>query len=219
MPNTEPAEELSPAESLALITRQQQRVNDDMAGAEPANLIVWGLAWAIGFLALWLTEAFSPAFAIPPDAAWPVFAAALFVAGVVSAGIGIWSGRGIKAGAEVSFSAKVYGFSWPLGLVAVTALGVGLIQAGMPEEVAALFFPSAYCLVVAMLYLAGAALWRATSMLVAGPWLLLVAAVAPFLGLPHNYLLMAVGGGGAFLAVGIAGWIVRRRQRRGVDRG
>ncbi len=209
----------SPAEMMALLQAQQRSTSGELGGPVPLILAAWGLAWLVGFLVLWVSGGGVPGVEIPAQTAFTLFATVLSLAVVASIGLGIWSSRGIKSGATSAFQGAVYGVSWSLSLIAAAVIGSGLIENGMSGELASLYFPSVMCLVVGVLYLAGAALWRAIPLLVAGPWLLLIAAVAPYLGAPNNNLLMAIGGGGAFLAVGIAAAVSNSRIRAAADAG
>jgi hypothetical protein len=81
----------------------------------------------------------------------------------------------------------------------------------MSPELASLYFPSAFSLMVGTLYLAGAALWHQKSQLVLGIILLVTGSVAPFFGAPTNNLVMALLGGGSLL-IAAALFAVRLRR-------
>lgn len=192
---------LTAEEALALAGRQQQRM--DAVHLRPVMLILiaWGIAWGVGFLAVWLSRADSPV--IAPGAAWAVFGSLLIAAVVVSAVAGGRIGRGVRGG-DGGFVGGVYGFSWAVAPVAITAMGVAFARAGAEPAVLDLFYPAAYSLVVGMLYIVGAALFRAVPMLFLGGWILLVGTVAPFFGTPTHYLVMSIAAGGGFLAGAVA---------------
>ncbi|RZU66561.1 hypothetical protein EV379_2923 [Microterricola gilva] len=208
----EPHEQDDAAEMLALITTQQRKVDQLMLRPIPWMLGIWGAAWLIGFLVLWSAYPDgNPAFTIPMAVAAPIFAVLIVGAIVASAIIGARLNRGVKG--ESNFAGAVYGISWSLCGMAFAALGVGLISNGMSQELASIFFPSAFSLMCGTLYLAGAALWRQVSMLVLGIIMLVVGAIAPFFGAPTNNLVMAVFGGGALLLSALV-FAVRLRQGR-----
>jgi hypothetical protein len=201
---------LDPAAMLALVEKQKRAV--DLAYLGPVGWLyaVWGVAWVVGFLLLWLAATIEW---IPLPLARIIFGGLILASIAVSAVVGIRIGRGIRGASD--FQGAVYGMSWTLLGIAFAALGAGLLQNGMSSELAALYFPSAYALMAGALYLAGAALWNERSQLVLGVVLLAVGAVAPFFGGPTNNLVMAIGGGGAFLlaAAYYAGRIARERRR------
>jgi hypothetical protein len=189
---------LDPAAMLALVEKQQRAV--DLAYLRPVCVLyaIWGIAWVVGFLLLWLA-ATTEWISLP--LARGIFGGLIIASIVVSAVVGIRIGRGIRGASD--FQGAVYGMSWTLLGIAFAALGVGLLQNGMSSELAALYFPSAYALMAGALYLSGAALWNERSQLTLGIILLAVGAVAPFFGGPANNLVMAFGGGGAFVAAAV----------------
>lgn len=202
---------LDPAEMLALAERQRRRV--DLAYIAPVAwlYLVWGVAWFVGFVLLWLGRVTDW---LPLSLAGSVFGVLLVASIVTSAIVGMRIGRGVRGG-STAFQGSVYGISWSLSGMAFAAVGVGLISNGMSQELAAIYFPSAYALMAGIMYLAGAALWNERSQLVLGCLLLVVGSVAPFFGLPANNLVMAIGGGGGFLVAAAHFGLVIRSVRRG----
>lgn len=199
---------LDPAAALALAERQQRAVG--LAFVKPVALLylVWGVSWLLGFLALWLAYVTDW---MPISAAGIAFGVLITAAIVTSSIVGSRIGRGVQGSSE--FQGIVYGLSWPLTGFAFAAVGVGLISQGLSTELASIYFPSAYALMVGILYLLGGALWIAKSQFVLGIVLLVVGSVAPFFGAPHNNLVMAIGGGGAFL-IGAAHFMLVLRKLR-----
>jgi len=210
-PDTDDAP-LDPAAMLALSERQQQRIANTAVGPVAWLLAVWGVAWTVGFLVFWsgYAESGSPVL-IPLGLAVPVFSACIVAAIVVSAVIGIRMNRGIRGSSN--FSGAVYGVSWSIGSIAVWLIGTALIKAGMPHDVAMLFFPAGYALMVGLLYIAGAAIWQDKGQLILGIWITAVGVGATFAGFPTNLFVMAVLGGGGFLAGAIAIPIALRVRR------
>jgi hypothetical protein len=194
---------LDPAAMLALAEHQQRAVGLSYAKPVAFMLLIWGIAWLVGFLLLWSGyDGGNPWFTIPlPTAGW-IFGALIIISIVVSGIVGTRIGRGVRGASD--FQGAVYGISWSLTGIAFASLGVGLVNNGMSPELASIYFPSAYALMAGVMYLAGAALWGVRSQLVLGALLLLMGSVAPFFGAPTNNLVMAIGGGGGFLAA--AGW-------------
>lgn len=206
---------LDPAAMLALSEREQQRIAIAFVRPVAWLLAVWGVAWTIGFLVFWAgyPESGAPVL-VPLGIAAPVFGVCIAAAIVVSAVIGARMNRGIRGSSN--FSGGVYGASWTIGSVAVWLIGTALIKAGMPHDVAMLFFPAGYALMVGLLYIAGAAIWQAKEQLVLGSWIMAVGVGATFAGFPTNLLVMGVLGGGGFLVGAIAiPLILRARGRRG----
>ncbi|WP_243696165.1 hypothetical protein [Labedella phragmitis] len=187
---------MSAAQMLELSRAQQQRVADFFETPTLIIVATWGVAWFVGFLALWLGRPAS-VLPIPGDIAGTAFAVLMIVGVVTSVVVGSRTGAGVKG--RERFEGAVYGISWGAACTAVPVLGGALQRAGMTTDVAALFYPAAYCIVIGTLYLVGAALWQDRSMIVVGAWILLVGVVAPYFGAPASYLVMSLAGGGAFL--------------------
>ena len=190
---------------LALLTDQQRRVTAKMGGFVPVIMAAWGGAWLVGFGALWLIDGLRPVFSIPVALAVGIFIAVMVLAIGLSIWLGVRSGRGVKSGGGSDFAGTVYGVTWSVGSIAIGAIGGALIQNGLSPELANLFYPSVFIFFVGVMYVMAAAIWRAVPSLIAGGWLLLLAAVAPFLGYPWHYLLFALAGGLGFLVFAVVG--------------
>jgi hypothetical protein len=203
---------LPPEQMLALLEAQQRKVDRELLGPIPWLFGIWGVAWLVGFLCLWSAwDGGNPWFRIPGTVAAVVFGALMVAAIVTSAIIGARINRGVRG--ESNFTGAVYGISWTLSGAAFAAVGMGLIANGMSHELTSIYFPSAYSLMVGILYLAGTALWREMSQLVLGIILLVIGSIAPFFGAPANNLVMALAGGGAFLLTSLVMAVRLSRSR------
>jgi hypothetical protein len=194
---------LDPAAAMALLTTQQRSVQYQQSSFVWVILLGWGIAWSVGFLALWLIDGARPGFALPLPVAVGVFIALTVTAIVLSMVLGIRSGKGVKASRANAFQGTVYGFTWTVSMVGIWLFGSGLTYNGMDPDLLSIFYPSAYVLMTGVLYFVSAALWGAKPMLFLGAWLVLIAVVAPFIGYPNHYLFFAIAGGGALLAMAI----------------
>ncbi|MFK3669942.1 hypothetical protein ACI2IX_07195 [Leifsonia aquatica] len=173
-------------EMLDLIDGQQRRVDRGLRLPVVWLYSIWAFAWLVGFLALYLAVLG----VFDPVAAGIVFAVLIVASIVASAVIGSRIGRGLRG--QSQFAGTVYGISWSVCSIAFALLGIGLLAQGMPDDLAGIYFPSAYALMCGTLYLGGAALWHDTVQLVLGLALLVVGAVVPFLGLGPNLLVLAI---------------------------
>jgi hypothetical protein len=205
MESTERSAELSAAESLAVIEQQRARVGRELDINPVVLYATWGVAWTLGFTA----------YALAADGVAPVWAGgATFFVLLVAAMVVTWvhigrATRGVRGvSAEVG---AMYGWSWALGFAALAAINTGLIGMGLTDEQIAVLWPATSLLIVGVLYLAGAALWRDRFQFGLGVWVLVTDAVSVFAGVPANYVVLAVAGGGGFL-VAAAWFAVRRRQ-------
>ncbi|KRC49546.1 hypothetical protein ASE16_12520 [Leifsonia sp. Root227] len=197
-----------PRSRLDIIDDQQRRVDRDFERPVVWLYAVWGFAWLIGYLVLWLATG-PLSGTIPGPLAGIVFAVLIVGSIVASALIGSRIGRGMRG--PSTFSGIVYGVSWSACAIAFAALGIGLVVNGLSDDLSSLYFPSAYALMCGALYLGGAAIWQDRIQLVIGVVLLALGGAAPFAGVPWNLLVMAVVGGGAFL-VGAAVTVARVRK-------
>lgn len=198
-------------EALALIRRQQSALERDQLSGIPWILAVWGVAWTVGFLALWSGyEGGNPWFQLPLAVAGTVFGILLIGSIAISAVIGMRLNRGVRG--PSNFSGAVYGIAWPVVSLGAYLIGVALAVNGMDRELQSLFFPAIYALVAGAMYLMGAALWRSVDQLVLGAVIIVAGTAAPFFGAPTNNLVMALLGGGSFL---IAALVMQLSLRRG----
>jgi hypothetical protein len=208
-------EPLSAAAALEILTNQQRSMNNQRGSFAWAISASWGVAWLLGFLALWLIDGLRPGFGISLAAGITIFIALLAAAMVVSAVQGIRGGRGYR-GASGAFTGAVYGISWSVATIALAVFGAALLHNGMSPQLANIFYPSAYTFVAGLLYLIAGGIWRSVPSVVVGGWIILVAVIAPWFGYPTHYLVFAIAGGGAFLALSLFEALRSRRLRRSV---
>lgn len=196
--------DLSPAESLALIEQEQGRVERTLGPNVVLIYAVWGAAWALGFAGLYLGYRD----VVPLLAAGLLFFV-LLVSAMVVTGVHIARAtRGVR-GISSEVGAMV-GWNWLLGFACVGAILGGLDRVGTTEEQSALLGPALSLLVVGLLYLGSGAVWRDRVQYGLGIWILAIDAVSVFAGVPGNYLLLSLAGGGGFLAA--AAWFAVRRR-------
>jgi len=208
-PDDEPLS--GPDEALALIHEQQRTVTELLYGSVPWIYTMWGIAWGVGFLALWSGyDDGNPWFRLPLGLAAAIFGGLMTGALITSFVAGAGIGRGVRGAS--AFSGTIYGISWAVGLPSVFLIGIALAGAGADGALLSLYFPAASGTVIGLIYFMGAALWRSIDQLVLGAVIIVVGTVAPFFGAPTNNLVMAVLGGGSFLIAAIVMRLSRRRR-------
>jgi hypothetical protein len=212
---TDPDAPLDPAAMYALLQNQQRSVETQINGFVPYITLGWGLTWLIGFGALWLIDGARPAFALPLGAAIGIFVFCVLGTGALSAWLGIRSGRGMRSNSAAAMTGAFYGVTWSVGATAIAVLGGALHRQGMTAELANFFYPTAYVMFAGIMYMISGAIWHAVPSFVAGIWLVVIAAVAPFVGYPHHYLFLALAGGLAFIGLSVGAFVQRGRLRRG----
>lgn len=208
---------LDAAEGLRIIAAQTAKVRS----REPDERLIfgaWALAWAFGYLTLYLTASgrlgvpyTSEGVDQPPSWAFMVFGACIVGAMAFTITHSMRANVGIR-GTSTSFGI-MYGWTWCIGFTGMAFMLGGLARAGAGAEVMALASNACACLLVGVLYMSGGAFWQDRQQYAIGVWIILVAAVAVFAGLPHTYLVMAVLGGGGFF-VGMVLEHVRRQRAR-----
>ncbi|MFT4284526.1 MAG: hypothetical protein QM598_06805 [Protaetiibacter sp.] len=202
---------LTPEQSLALIQGETRSMKRLFGVQVPVYYFVWGGAWLVGYLLLWAAWPGSPSpVAVPLAVAAPVFAALILGAAVTSAVVGVRSNRGIKGTSD--FVGTVYGISWAVLGTAVAAIGYALVRAGISDGATAIYYTSAYALLVGAMYLAGTMLWRSVDQLVIAIVMIVAAAVTGFFGAPGNMLAMALIAGPALLLGGVIALVRLRRM-------
>lgn len=205
---------LDAAETLRMI-RQQQEVARD--AVEPDGRLLfgaWGLAWLIGYLAMWLTARDTG-----QAAGW----AGWVLAGAIVGAVGFTVVHSVTRTAGLrGTSARVgamYGWAWFLGFTAFGVMLGAMGDAGASYDVMAIAANGFACLIVGLMYIAGGMVFEETRMYALGAWMLVTAGLAAFAGMPNTYLVMAVAGGGGFLVmVAVEQWFrARRRSPRSAE--
>ncbi|QUQ68535.1 hypothetical protein [Kutzneria sp. CA-103260] len=196
--------ELSPAESLALIEGQRAEMRR-RRGVRPELIAFgWGLAYLLGFGGWYLAlQGVVPA--AVAGVVLGVFAAIALVLPIV---LGVRASRGVRGPSRTI--GAMYGTAWGLAFAANSVVQSALQQQmKVSPEVSSLMWASSSLLVVGLMYLAGAMLWRDVSQYVLGAWMLASAAGSVLAGVPGNFLVLAFAGGGGMLALS-AYYVIRR---------
>jgi hypothetical protein len=190
----QPDPPLSPADSMALIdAHQASRLR---AGHLGAALLcgVWGVVYLVGWGAFYLSGEH-----VVPALVAEIMTGVLMVGAIVFSGwFGVRSGQGVRGPSQVG--GAMYGFSWTIGFIALTVVNVGLRNAGLSGDQVTLLWSGSALLVVGLLYLAGGAMLRSWPQYVVGAWTMIAGAVSVDVGVPNNFLVLSLAGGGGFLA-------------------
>jgi hypothetical protein len=190
-------EPMSAGESLALIERQQQEVRRRLGVNVALFYGPWGTAYLLGFGAVFLTYPTALPLRLPGPVAAAIVGGLFVGAMVVSVVAGTRSGRGVRGPSRVV--GAMYGWSWTLGFGAVVAVNSGVSRLGLPEEAETLLWSGSSLLLVGVLYLAGGAIWQDRFQYGLGVWMLVTAAGSVWAGVPGNYAVLSLAGGGGLL--------------------
>lgn len=171
---------------------------------------VWGTAWLFGYLSLHLSR---DGVATQPQAwAFIVFHGLLAAAIVVTAVHLTRRFTGLRG--ESAAVGAMYGWAWIVAFAAVGIVLGSIAGAGASPEVMALISNALSCMVVGVLYMAGAAMYRDRPWFALGAWIVVITAIATVIGVQWLYLVMAFAGGGGMLAAAVVDHL--RRVRAGV---
>lgn len=199
---------IDPAETLRMIRHQQEAARD---ATEPDGRLLfgaWGLAWLIGYLAMWITAR---------DTGRPEGWAGWVLAGCIVGAVAFTIVHSVTRTAGTrGASARIgamYGWTWFLAFTAFGVMLGAMGDAGASSEVMAIAANGFACLIVGLMYIAGGLLFEEVRMFAIGAWMLVTAVLAAFAGMPNTYLVMAVAGGGGFLAMVAVEQVLRARRR------
>jgi len=192
---------MSAGESLALIEQQQEQVQRKLMVNPMVFYGPWGAAYLLGFGSIFLTYPTVFPWHLPGVLAG-VVAGVLFAAATLSSvATGVRAGRGMRGPSQAA--GAMYGWSWTLGFCALTVVNVGVSRLGLPDDAVTLLWSGSSLLLVGVLYLAGGALWQDKFQYGLGVWMLVSGAGSVLAGVPGNFAVVALaGGGGLLLAAG-----------------
>ncbi|MGP3930297.1 hypothetical protein [Nonomuraea sp. KM88] len=199
----------SPEEMLRVIEEQRTATTKWLSGDPLLLYMPWGVAWLIGFTAFFLhygldERAYAP---ISQMQALAVLMAAQMVAGAIAA-FGIVRMNSLVRG-ESSARGAMFGYAWMAGMLLMVVICSRLGPLLPPDETG-LLWAGTSLLVVAVLHMAGGAIWLNWPMFFVGAWVAAVNALGVLLGAGWHALLTAVLLGGGFIVAGV--WL-RRRER------
>lgn len=200
-------------DDLAMTARliDEQRARVAAATDVDARVLfgAWGVAWLLGYGALWLASLPSPR--LDGGVATAFFTALLLGALTVTALHLARQAAGIRGASAVQ--GAMYGWSWALSFLGVTALAIAVAREGVDPVIVQLVMSVVSPLLVGALYMAGAAIWGDRTQFALGAWIALATTAAALAGMPMTLLLMSVAGGGGMLAAAAADAVRRARGR------
>jgi hypothetical protein len=190
------------ADSLRLIEEQTAATERSLTPDPRVIYWPWGLAWLIGFALLYLR--FGPRDQVLWDIPGWLPLATLYtlmaMAFVVSGVAGARAGRQVRG--ESSTKGTMYGISWFLGF-AGTATVASRLSGLLPEAETGLMWAALSVGVVAVLYLAGGAVWGSRDLFVLGVWIGVVNILGVLAGPGWHSLIISVAGGGGLIVFGL----------------
>ena len=198
---------LSAGESLALIESQQREVHRRLGVNVALFYGPWGAAYLLGFGSVFLTYPSAVSLRLPSGVAAVITGVLFATAVVVSVVTGTRAGRGVRGPSRMV--GAMYGWSWTLGFSALAAVNIGVTRLGLPADAVTLLWSGSALLLVGVLYLAGGALWQDRFQYGLGVWMLVTGAGSVLAGVPGNFAVLSLAGGGGLLLT--AGYFTLRR--------
>ncbi|SDN18658.1 hypothetical protein SAMN05216355_101113 [Actinomyces ruminicola] len=204
---------LEPAAALAAIGEQQSAYRRLIEIRSAPFYFAWGFAWLIGYGVCGLTVGRDH---LLPVGSLLVFLGCLAAAAVFTCVYIARRSRGLRG--RSSWIGTLYGLAWMGGMIlALTVsgrIGAFLNELGTPEaaDLGSVMANALPCLVVGVMFLAGAAIWEETSLAVTGGWVLAVTMAATIVGGHALWAIMALAGGGGLLVAGAVTALHGRRQ-------
>ncbi|SEH02226.1 hypothetical protein SAMN05444920_12513 [Nonomuraea solani] len=199
----------SPEEILRVIEEQSVATTKQLHGDPLLLYVPWGISWVLGFTAIFLHYGLDGR-SLAPIAQMQgvaVLLSAQMVAGAAAA-YGIVKMNRLVRG-DSSARGAMFGYAWFLGMMLMVILCVRLSPL-LPVDERGLLWAGTSLLVVAVLQMAGGAIWLNWPMFFSGAWAAGVNALGVLLGPGWHALLVAVLLGGGFIALGL--WLRLRRQ-------
>ena len=200
---------MSAGESLAVIESQQEEVHRQLWVNAALFYGPWGVAYLFGFGSVFLTFPTSMPVRLPGVVAGVVTGALFATAAVVTVVVGSRAGRGVRGPSRAA--GVMYGWSWTLGFCALAAVNIGVSRVGLPDDATTLLWSGSSLLLVGVLYLAGGAIWQDRFQYGLGVWMLVTGAGSVLAGVPGNFAVVSLAGGGGLLLA--AGYFLVRHPR------
>jgi hypothetical protein len=188
---------ISAEESLALIERQRLDARQKYSVIAMLFYGPWGAAYLLGFGSQYLTYPTAVGPHVPQILSSTIISVTFPVAAIIAIWTGVRTGRGVRGPTRAV--GAMYGWSWTLGFATLTAINIGVADQGLSPDAVTLLWSGSSLLLVGVLYLAGGALREDRFQYGLGLWTLISAAASVFAGVPGNFLVVALGGGGGLL--------------------
>lgn len=192
---------LDPRQASDLLERARQRARDEIGVRLDTIFVVWGVAWAVGYLSMWWSTKDQDPYTGPTAWAAVVLATCLVLAGGVTAAVIVRATAGLSGAS--SRAGMFYGLTWAVAFLTWQSVMGALARVGVTDEVNGILGAAMPALIVAIIYCASAGLWHESSLFVVGVWLAVATAVGVWTG-PSTVSLVLGGLGGLGFVGGAA---------------
>lgn len=195
----------SPAESLRLIREQRAQTARSLTPDPRMIYWPWSLSWLVGFGAFFLkygTDGDGPV----DMPAWVPMATLFSLMALALAIMTIELARAGRQVAGVSATkGTMFGLAWAVAFISLGVTG-GYLSDYLPPPQVGLLWSAFSIAIVAVLYIAGAAIHGDRTMFALGCWLGIVNIAGVFAGPGWHALIISLAGGGGGLVLGFVGW-------------
>jgi hypothetical protein len=195
-----------PAESLALIQREQSKLVRSLTPDPRLMLWPWGFAWLIG-LGLYFLR-FGPdgrVFAdIPEWLPLVVLMGLLIAAGITTGVAGARSSRHMSG--PSSRQGMMYGFTWSIAFFGMSVV-FSQISGYVTDDRLGLLWAGGMVALTGALHMAGAAIWNDRPLFFLGAWTSVINIIGVFAGPGWHSLIVAIAGGGGMIVAGLIAWL------------
>jgi hypothetical protein len=202
----------SPAESMRLIREQRAQAARSLTPDPRLVYWPWSFSWLVGFGVFFLRYGSDgDGLVAMPD--WVPMATLFTLMALALTVMTIELRRAARhVAGESATKGAMYGIAW---MVAFVGLGVtgGYLSDYLPPAQVGLFWSASSIGIVAVLYIAGAAIFPDRTMFLLGCWLAVVNIAGVIAGPGWHALIMSLAGGGGGLVLGFVAWLRQARRR------
>ncbi len=204
----------SAAESLRMIESQRAAAQRSLAPDPRLIYWPWGIAWLIGFSLLFLRH--GPHEQVRWDMpSWLPLTVLYVLMGGASVASGITGARANRhVTGESSTKGRMYGLSWFLGFASMAVI-LDHFGPMLPQDEQGLLWAASSIALVGLLYMTGAAIWKAPELFVLGAWVTISNLGGVLAGPGWHSLVAALAGGGGLIVAGFVQYAGPHWARRG----
>ena len=187
---------------MRILSDQDERSATAFAYPDRAMLLVWGIAYLLGYLPLALSAGEDALLDLPLWFALGSLFAAIVIGIALSISVSVRYSRGVRG--DSARKGMLYGFAWWFSFLGIAGLGRRLGDLNIDGDQSGIIINGASMMLVAAMFMAGGAIWLDTTQFVVGVAISLATAIALFMGLPAYYWIMMFGVGGTLLLAAAA---------------
>jgi hypothetical protein len=205
-PTDEDAPLADPAESLALIQREQAGLARSLTPDPRLMLWPWGFAWLVGIGMFFLRYGPDGRVLVDLPQWLPLVTllGLLIAAGVTTGVAGARSSRHMSG--PSSRQGLMFGLTWSVAFFGMSVV-FSRLSPHLADDYQGLLWTGGMVALTGALHMAGAAVWNDRPLFLLGAWTSLINVVGVLIGPGWHSLIVAVAGGGGMLVAGLISWL------------